>query len=152
MGAPFFTLHLAWRLPVLSGITDALYPNFPMALKEVDPYMSYLTAEANPEFNNGGGFLLPILDFGFMGALLYWLGCGVVCGVLYRLFQQKRPLGLLLYPVVFVGAIELTRIIYWAEGRVLLPMVVLGVLALGCAYYTRRYRIWQENPTWQPSH
>ncbi|MGA2183676.1 MAG: hypothetical protein ABSH47_11660 [Bryobacteraceae bacterium] len=151
-GAPFFTLHLAWRLPVLSGIANALYPNFPLALREVDPYMSYLTAEANPEFNNGGGFLLPMLDFGFTGALFYWLLCGLVCGVLYRLFQQKRPLGLLLYPVVFVGAIELTRIIYWAEGRVLVPICVLAALALGCAYYARRYRIREENPAWPPSH
>ncbi len=151
-GVPFCTLHLAWRLPVLTSITDVLYPNFLLASKEIDPYMSYLTAEANPEFNNGGGFLLPTIDFGFAGALLYWLACGIICGILYRLFQQKRPLGLLLYPVVFVGAIELTRIIYWAEGRVFLPIVVLAVLAFGCAWYTRRYRIWEESPAWQPSH
>jgi hypothetical protein len=151
-GIPFCTLHLAWRLPVLSSIVNAIYPNFALASQDIDPYMAYLTAEANPEFNNGGGFLLPMLDFGFMGALVYWLICGLVCGVLYRLFQQKRPLGLFVYPVAFVGAIELTRIIYWAEGRVLLPVAVLAVLALGCAWYTRRYRIWEEDALWQPSH
>jgi hypothetical protein len=150
-GAPFCTLHLAWRLPLLSGIADALYPNLPMALQD-GPYLIYLAREANPEFNNGGGFLLPTLDFGFTGALLYWLLCGLVCGVLYRLFQQKRPLGLMLYPVLFIGIIELTRIIYWAEGRMFLPVCVLAALALGCAYHARRYRIWPENPAWQPSH
>ncbi|HEY6390639.1 MAG TPA: O-antigen polymerase [Bryobacteraceae bacterium] len=151
-GVPFFTFHLLWRFPVLSGIVDMLYPSFALAAVETDPYMRYLAVEANPEFNNGGGFLLPVLDFGFAGALLYWLLAGIVCGVLYRLFQQKRMGGLLFYPVVFVGAIELTRIIYWAEGRVFVPLCVLAMVALACRSYGRRYRFSGEEPEWQPSH
>jgi hypothetical protein len=151
-GAPFFTLHLLWRFPVLSGMVDMLYPNLAMAANETDPYMRYLAVEANPEFNNGSGYLLPVLDFGFAGALLYWLLAGIVCGVLYRQFQQKRITGLLFYPVVFVGAIELTRIIYWAEGRVFVPLCVLAMVAFVCRSYARRYRFSQEEPAWQPSH
>jgi len=147
-GAPFFTMHMLWRFPVLSGIVDSIYPNFAMASDDTDPYMQFLTVEANPEFNNGGGFLLPILDFGFVGALLYWLVAGLICGILYRLFQQKRPAGLLMYPIIFLGAIELTRIIYWAEGRGLVPMVVLIGFAFACSYYARQ----QEHAVWQPSH
>ncbi len=149
-GAPYFTLHLLWRFPVLSGIADSLYPNLALATAATDPYMRYLRVEANPEFNNGGGFLQPVMDFGFSGALLYWLLAGLVCGILYRLFQQKRISGLLLYPLVFVGAIELTRIIYWAEGRVLLPMCVLAAVVV-CGSYARRYRQTDEELQWQPS-
>jgi len=152
-GVPFFTFHLLWRFPVLSGIVDMLYPSFALAAVETDPYMRYLAVEANPEFNNGGGFLLPVLDFGFAGALLYWLLAGIVCGLLYRMFQQKRMAGLLFYPVVFVGAIELTRIIYWAEGRVFVPLCVLAMVAFVCRSYARRYRFSEEaEPEWQPSH
>ncbi len=151
-GAPFFTFHLLWRFPVLSGIVDTLYPNFAMAANDTDPYMRYLQVEANPEFNNGGGFLLPVLDFSFTGALLYWLLAGIACGVLYRLFQQKRMGGLLFYPVMFVGAIELTRIIYWAEGRVFVPLCVLAMVVFACRSYERRYQLSREEPEWQPSH
>jgi hypothetical protein len=96
--------------------------------------------------------LLPVLDFGFAGALLYWLLAGVACGVLYRLFQQKRTAGLLFYPVLFVGAIELTRIIYWAEGRVFVPLCVLAVVVFACRAYERKNRFSEEEPEWQPSH
>ena len=164
-GAPFLSLHVLWRSPLLGGIMDAIYPNLPLASVETDPYMSYLTAEANPEFNNGGGFFLPIIDFGFVGALLYWLIAGVVCGILYRKFQQKSPAGLLLYPVTFTSVIELSRIIYWAEGRILLPMCVLTLIALACSYYVNHKPATasieipiettletKEEPQWQPSH
>lgn len=147
-GAPFFTFHALWRLPVIGGLVESIYPNLSVAYNDTDPYMRFLEAEANPEFNNGGGFLLPILDFGFAGALLYWLLAGLICGVLYRAFQLKRPAGMVLFPLIFIGAIELPRIIYWAEGRVLLPMVILIGYALACAYYSRR----QEHLAWQPSH
>jgi fluoride ion exporter CrcB/FEX len=151
-GAPFFTLHLLWRFPVLSGIMDRLYPNLTLAANETDPYMRYLAVEANPEFNNGSGFLFPVMDFGFAGALLYWLLAGIACGVLYRQFQQKRMTGLLFYPLIFVGAIELTRIIYWAEGRAFVPLCVLAMVAFACNSYARRYRFSEETPAWQPSH
>jgi hypothetical protein len=151
-GAPFFTLHVLWRFRMLSGIVDLLYPNLALAANDTDPYMRYLTMEANPEFNNGSGFLLPVVDFGFMGALLYWLLAGIICGVLYRLFQEKRMSGLLFYPLIFVGAIELTRIIYWAEGRAFVPLCVLAMVAFVCRSYARRYRFTEESPAWQPSH
>jgi hypothetical protein len=151
-GAPFFTFHLLWRFRMLSGIVDLLYPNLALAANDTDPYMRYLTAEANPEFNNGSGYLLPVIDFGFMGALLYWLLAGILCGVLYRQFQEKRMTGLLFYPVIFVGAIELTRIIYWAEGRAFVPLCVLAMVAFVCRSYARRYRFTEEPPAWQPSH
>jgi hypothetical protein len=147
-GAPFFTLHFLWRFPILSGLVESIYPNLAIASEATDPYMRFLQVEANPEFNNGGGFLLPMLDFGFAGALLYWLLAGLLCGILYRSFQLKRTTGLLLYPLTFLGAIELTRIIYWAEGRVLVPIIVLIAFGLACAYYARQ----QEQMEWQPSH
>jgi oligosaccharide repeat unit polymerase len=150
-GAPFFTLHFLWRFPGLSNLMDVIYPNFALASIENDPYMAYLRVEANPEFNNGGGLLEPIMDFGFIGALLYWLLAGLLAGLLYRWFQEKRMAGLLLYPATFIGVIELPRIIYWAEGRVVIPQLVLCGVVLACAYYARQFRPVQEHLAWQPS-
>ena len=150
-GAPFFTLHFLWRFPGLSNLMDAIYPNFALASIENDPYMAYLKREANPEFNNGGGLLEPIMDFGFIGCLAYWLLAGLQAGLLYRWFQQKRMSGLLLYPATFVGVIELSRIIYWAEGRVVIPQLALCGVVLVCAYYARQFRVTREDMAWQPS-
>ncbi|HLJ49458.1 MAG TPA: hypothetical protein VKU01_25770 [Bryobacteraceae bacterium] len=150
-GAPFFTLHLLWRFPILNSIADTLWPSLALTSDETDPYMRYLSVEANPEFNNGGGYLLPIIDFGFAGALLYWLLAGLACGVLYRMFQQKQLAGLLLYPITFTGIIELSRVIYWAEGRVFVPLVLLCAFIFCCTSYVRRHQSAERQLQWQPS-
>ncbi len=130
-GAPFFTGHFLWRFPLTSGIMGAMYPDLPFANGD-DPYMTILGVGANPEFNNGDGYLMPVLDYGILGALLYWLVMGLVCGWLYRLYCRKHPLGLFVYPVVFVGIAEMPRIIYWAEGRAIPAFVVLSLLSYIC--------------------
>jgi oligosaccharide repeat unit polymerase len=150
-GAPFFTMHFLWRFPGVSSLMDALYPNFALASVAIDPYMAYLKVEANPEFNNGGGLLEPVMDFGFAGALVYWLLAGLLAGLLYRWFQEKRVAGLLLYPATIVGVIELSRVIYWAEGRVIIPQAALLMVVLSSAYFARQYRAPREELAWQPS-
>ena len=95
IGAPFSTLHFLWRFPVVSSIAKAAYPNLALdsATVDTDPYMQMLDREANPEFNNASGLLPPVVDFGVMGGILFWLCAGLLCGLLYRWFQQKRVVG-----------------------------------------------------------
>ncbi len=50
-----------------------------------------------PEFNNIGGVATPFVDLGLPGGLVYYVTAGLICGVLYRAYQEGRPLGLLLY-------------------------------------------------------
>ncbi len=150
IGGPFFTLHFLWRFPLLNTLAHAAYPNLQLDNVEVDPYMSILQREANPEFNNGGGLLLPVIDYGFVGALLFWLIAGLVCGAAYRQFQKKRPAGLLFYPLLFTGVVEMVRIMYWGEGRavttyfVLIPLAWAWNSALRRTYSYRRQMIQQE--------
>lgn len=131
-GAPFFTAHFLWRFPLLSNVVTSLYPDLPFG-SEDDPYMTILGVGSNPEFNNGDGYLLPVADFGVAGALAYWLGMGLLCGWLYRMFCNKHPLGLMLYPVLFIGVAEMPRVIYFGEGRVIPAYAVLAAAAYLCA-------------------
>ena len=75
---------------------------------------------------------MPIVDFGLPGALLYWLMMGLACGWLYRLFCRKHPLGLTLYPLLFIGIAEMPRVIYFGEGRVIPAYVVLAFVSYLC--------------------
>lgn len=127
-GAPFFMLHFLWRFPLVHGLVESLYPNLPWANTD-DPYMTILDLHANPEFNNGGGYFAPTLDVGFMGALIFWLIAGLVCGFCYRLYTEKHIGGLLFYPVLFTGVAEMPRILYWGEGRIVPVYVILGFIA-----------------------
>ena len=137
VGAPFFILHFLWRFPLVHTVVDGLYPNLPWGNGDDDPYMTILDLHANPEFNNGGGYFAPTLDVGFMGALIFWLLAGVICGLCYRLYTRNHIGGLLFYPVLFTGVAEMPRVLYWGEGRIVPVYVVLGVIAWKCLAHTR---------------
>jgi hypothetical protein len=136
-GAPFFTMRFLFRFPVLSGIMGMLYPYRSFA-SDTDPYLTILDVGANVEFNNGDGYLLPILDYGVFGALLYWLMAGLLCGWLYRQFCRKHTLGLFVYPVAFIGITEMPRVIYWGEGRTIPALFFLSLLSYVCTRYRER--------------
>lgn len=136
-GAPFFTFHFMWRFPVISSIVQSLYPQLPFG-NDDDPYTTILGVGANPEFNNGDGYLIPIIDFGLFGALLYWFIMGVICGWMYRMFCRKHPFGLFMYPLVFIGISEMPRVIYWGEGRVFPAFAALALISLYCTRFRAR--------------
>jgi len=84
---------------------------------DYDRFMGLLEFGANPEFNNWGGLLAPIVDFGVTGGLAYWAVMGLVTGYLYNLYLRKHPLGMCMYPVVYLALTEVPRYLYWSEGR-----------------------------------
>jgi hypothetical protein len=115
----------------LSDVLAYLFPYvFSSAAASDARYSALLAASANPELNNASGIFLPIVDFGLMGGLLYWLLCGLICGYLYKEFTLRTAAGVFLYPMLFIGLIEATRVLYWAGGRFFPPMflLVIGVL------------------------
>lgn len=110
---PYYTLEWFWYFP---GIGDLL--GLREQGKELERvWMSRLRAEVNPEFNNEGGMYLPLVDYGVFGGLLWWFVIGIIGYYLHRRFCEGRMLGLLLFPVFFLGLLEGPRILYWTNGR-----------------------------------
>jgi oligosaccharide repeat unit polymerase len=135
LDAPYFTLHFLWEFPILSGYVRDI---FSWVNLDYDTYMKILGAGANPEFNNPGGLLSPVVDLGLLGGLAYWGLMGLIVGYLYRLYVNKHPLGMCMYPVVFLTLAEIPRYIFWAEGRAFPALVFLllsAVLMLRSATY-----------------
>lgn len=88
-----------------------------------------LTQRGNPEFNNPGGLAVPTVDLGAIGGIVFFLVAGVLIGLAYRSWQAGDPVGLLVYPVLFTGLLELPRYLYWTQGRVFPAFVFLLVTA-----------------------
>jgi hypothetical protein len=128
--APYYTLEWLWAFPGLSSVFDyeALHGVSPESL-----YGQMLVHGGNPEFNNGGGLLLPIADYGLVGAALYWALVGVLIGACFILYRRGSLAGLLLYPILFQGLLELPRLLYGAAGRVFPTwlMLLAACLLLG---------------------
>lgn len=127
LGAPYFTFAFAWKFPLVNEVVRSVFPA--LSFSEAG-YMDLLDSSANPEFNNPGGLFLPVVDFGIAGALLYWAVCGAVCGYLYKEARKRTAAGIFLYPAVFTSLIEVSRVLYWADGRFFPPMFLLVVSVL----------------------
>ena len=93
---PYVTIEWFWKFPVLKNFLT--YSD----LTGVDPQADYhalLKSDVNPEFNNPSGIFPVVMDYGLIGALLFWFCAGIIAILLYRLFLSGRLTGLLLYPI-----------------------------------------------------
>jgi oligosaccharide repeat unit polymerase len=142
LGAPYFSFHFLWQFPYLNAFIRDV---FNWVHFDYEVFMNLLAAGANPEFNNPGGLLSPVVDFGVWGGLLYWAFMGIVTGYLYRLYIRRHPLGMCIYPVCFLTLAEMPRYIFWGEGRafpalafLLLSAFLMVRSAAFCESFARR--------------
>jgi len=145
LGGPYFTLHFLWVFPLSGPLMKGLFPNPLLDSSEKWFYLPFLQSEANVEFNNVDGMLFPLMDYGAAGGLLYWFAIGFTMGAVYQLFRHKDPLGLFLYPMLYLGLIELPLSLYWAEGRAL-PALGILIVAAALIHLMRNQYSWLVQP------
>ena len=140
--APRRTVDFLYEAPGLEqlGLQSWVSGNVPGRVGHITDadYENLLAHFGNPEFNNSTGYTAPFLDYGLIGGLLYFAVIGIIAGLLYRGFREGQAFGLLLYPLMFVGLIELPRYLQWAEGRFFASWVALIVVAFALRRTMRR--------------
>ncbi len=109
----------------MPGIGGALITEF--ALRP-DTYSTFLSTYLDEEFNNFSGLYFPIVDFGLIGGPLVLGVCGFLTGYSWRLFAAQSIGGLLFYPLVYVGLIDLLRVMYLGNSRSLIPIALLIII------------------------
>jgi hypothetical protein len=130
LNAPYFTLHFLWGFPLTGTAIKRLFPNPLLDSSDKWFYFPFLESDANLEFNNADGVLFPLMDYGLAGGLIYWLLIGMLCGFLYQMYKRHKPIGLLMYPVTFLGLMELPLALYWGEGRAFPSLCLLALAPL----------------------
>lgn len=122
---PVYSLFWLWHFPGLGAIaphcTDYVVSRF-------DLYSMYLVQEARVELNNLSGIFAFAMDFGMRGVLVFWVAAGFTVARLYRSFTSGAFTGVLLYPLVYVGLLEISRIPYWTAHRAFPSWVMLFVI------------------------
>jgi hypothetical protein len=151
--APYFSLHFLWGFPLTSPIIKRLFTDPILDSTDKWFYFPFLESDANLEFNNADGMLFPLMDFGVAGGLIYWFAIGLACGLLYYLYCHKTPLGLMVYPIVYLGLLEVPLALYWGEGRAFPSQMLLAVapLILWFARNTKDRRALAPTPLWGTS-
>ncbi len=153
LNAPYFTLHFLWGFPLSSPIIKRLFPDPLLESTDKWFYFPFLESDANLEFNNADGMMFPLMDYGIAGGLLYWFAIALACGVLYYLYCRRTPLGMMAYPIVYLGLLEVPLALYWGEGRAF-PSQMLLLLSPLLLWFARRAKQPAELavvPAWEAS-
>jgi hypothetical protein len=116
VGYPLITGRWLARAPII-GWGDSDYSK------------QYLANYGNEEFNNPSGIFAPIIDYGTTFGLAYILLFGLILGILYAYYRRAHPVGLLAFPLFYLGLADLTQIWYWGEPR-FIPQVIFLVAAI----------------------
>jgi hypothetical protein len=136
---PYYPLEWLWNFPVVSAVTSHEQV---AGLSEGGRGLGSLLRErANPQFNNPGGLLIPLFEFGVVGAVLFWLAAGSLLGAAYVRFRDASLPAVLIYPILVVGTLEIPRFIYWTQGRAfpaIVAALVLGGALAGAKRSVRR--------------
>ncbi|MGW0036472.1 O-antigen polymerase [Gordonia sp. NPDC003376] len=138
---PYDSIEGVWTAPgvaqldLYSGLTE------PQANPSPGPdgYDTLLGIYGNAEFNNPSGYTGPFTDFGFLGGITYFAVMGLIVGVAYRSFCNGRLLGMMAYPIIFIGLLEMPRYLYWVQGRATPIWVSIAAVAAVAAWH-HRYR------------
>lgn len=125
---PLFSFPALWDAPIIGSIMG---PAVVSGTGIRSWWSSTLSRAGNPEFNNAGTFLVVDADLGTFGSFLYWGILGLIIGVAYCHMRAGKLMGLFVYAIVFLGLLELLRIIYWVQGR-FVP-TILGLILLSWA-------------------
>lgn len=123
---PLYTANWFHSLPIWSFVDNPFLPENPLAI--------FFQTYGNAEFNNPGGLLSPIVDFGIFGGIVIHIFFGISTGALFALFRRGHMMGVLLFPLFFLGMMIINQAYYWTNARVFLPILI----ALPVYFYVTR--------------
>ncbi len=123
---PWFSAQWFWNFPLVENFIQ--HPGIAGQPAE-RWWTSTLINNANYNFTNTGSFLTTYAELGLPAAALVWLATGLAIGALYNSLTKGNVPSLLLYATMFVGILELPRIVYWTLGRSTPLVIAFLILA-----------------------
>ncbi len=136
---PSSTAEFIWKFPgVPDNAYESIYGFEPQAIIN-----NTLATMGNPEFNNPSGLLQPYNDYGFSGALVFWVIVGFFTGVLYNHFKKGHTFGMMIYPIWLVGVLEIPRYFYFGSGRFFPCWIIIVAFTFILHYNRKKLTTWR---------
>lgn len=132
--APVNTAQWFYRFPLWPLLDIKLDGSLMMAF---DDWFRLMSIRTNVAFTNPSGLYMPLYDFGAPIGTFFWVLLGGASGFLARSMRLGRMVGGILYPVWYVGVLEILRIFYWGNPR-FFPVFVVGLLL---AFYLQKHSV-----------
>jgi len=125
---PYFTIEAFWRAPLINTILP--YRDFEGGIDTGHEESAIYHAYGNPSFNDVGGLMVPLIDYGQIVGSLFVAAFGIGIGLIYGLWRRGSVMGLMFYPFILTGLFDFPRGFYWTSGRCFPAIVALSWAAL----------------------
>jgi len=119
---PFRTCEWLWKIPFFSSLYAKITPTNVAAI-----YNSFLEEYVSTEFNNPGGLLAFVADFGYFFPIFYII-FGAMIGRLYFGFINRHLFCEIMYPCIYLALLELPRFFLLGQSRGL--CIIIGGLLI----------------------
>ena len=116
---PFLTAGWIFDFPFMSDLLGQI------GIKS--DFETVLKTYGSVEFNNPGGLLSGVTDFGYVGILLSFC-LGRIYGGFYKSFKANSLIGIIFYPIFLFTLLELPRYFFFGSNRgfyVMLAMIFI---------------------------
>lgn len=118
--SPHYTAAWLRKVPMLESIGITSNEN---------PMDAFFATHATAEFNNPGGILSGLLDYGPGLYLIYYISIGIITGLLFNQFKKRGAYALTYFPGWYLGFPVLTQAVYWGDPRFVLVTVGAPLVA-----------------------
>jgi oligosaccharide repeat unit polymerase len=131
----FQTFEGLFKMPGLANLLQSFADNDLLA-----KYYEVLPRYGNPEFNNPGGMIVALIDFGLPlgGMVLYILG--IIISRVWREARRGKILWILVYAQLYFALLEATRVMY-ATSSVAVTNLLFLALFTTSQTIIRRHRV-----------
>lgn len=106
---PYYTAAWLHKLP--------LWNFFDSPFSVDSPLQRFFALYASEEFNNPGGVLAGVMDYGLMLSVFYNALIGTISGVLFYQFRKRGAFALVYFPGWYLGFPLLTQTTFWGDPR-----------------------------------
>jgi hypothetical protein len=96
----------------------------------MDKFASALFFRSNPEFNNISGILVTNSSLGVLGSWLLWIVLGLITCTLFNRASSGSLAALIAYPIFATGILEIVRLFYFGQSRVIPGLLCAAILSL----------------------
>jgi hypothetical protein len=93
----------------------------------VDKFSNALVYRSNPEFNNVSGLLITNSSLGILGSWVFWIFISVLTVSVYNRAAAGSLIAFFAYPIFVVGVLEVVRIFYFGQTRIVPNLLALAV-------------------------
>ncbi|MHA7272355.1 hypothetical protein ACX80Z_02865 [Arthrobacter sp. TMT4-20] len=121
---PYYSVQFFWNAPGIAQVIE--HPGI-SGIPIGRWWFENLSFYGEADFTNYGSFLMTNAELGTVGMVAFWLVLGAIFGYLHRAAVRSSFPASVAYAVLFLGLLELPRLIYWTEGRAF-PILVCSIL------------------------